>query len=414
MSVGSHNRETAASGGRQTPSRMRFTRQLLAVLFAMSAYACGWASPATLDFDHDKLAPGQVAVAGRIVSNLLLVEGTIGGAGPYYFLVDTGSSVTLVSDRIATAVPGYRTTPTPSPVQVVSAAGGATMLGSTTLPSLELGGATFANVRAAVYDFVDFSNHLGITVDGILGFPLFRDVLLTLDYPRSRAVLSPRFPSRTIPGIAIPFALEDGTRPIVNVALGDKTFMALVDSGSDLPFTLDATGLNPPFKYGPRTGPLIATLSGNAPRQIGRLADNLVLGTCEVREPRVMLTDQLSTIGAEILRNFTVTFDQRRGLVILDPAHAGSVKLPAQRTTGLSFARLPAEWRVLHVFDDVPAATQQIEPGDAIVGIDGEPVVKWNLDRFEARLRTVDAIDFLFRRDGRTYRVKVPVYDLVP
>jgi|GEM_PF-221877 len=414
MSVGSHNRETAASGGRQTPSRMRFTRQLLAVLFAMSAYACGWASPATLDFDHDKLAPGQVAVAGRIVSNLLLVEGTIGGAGPYYFLVDTGSSVTLVSDRIATAVPGYRTTPTPSPVQVVSAAGGATMLGSTTLPSLELGGATFANVRAAVYDFVDFSNHLGITVDGILGFPLFRDVLLTLDYPRSRAVLSPRFPSRTIPGIAIPFALEDGTRPIVNVALGDKTFMALVDSGSDLPFTLDATGLNPPFKSGPRSGPLVATLSGNAPRQIGRLADNLVLGTCEVREPRVMLTDQLSTIGAEILRNFTVTFDQRRGLVILDPAHAGSVKLPAQRTTGLSFARLPAEWRVLHVFDDVPAATQQIEPGDAIVGIDGEPVVKWNLDRFEARLRTVDAIDFLFRRDGRTYRVKVPVYDLVP
>ena len=414
MSGGTHNRETSAPRGRQTPSRMRFTRQLLAVLFATSAYACGWASPATLDFDHDKLAPGQVAVAGRIVSNLLLVEGTIGGAGPYYFLVDTGSSVTLVSDRIATAVPGYRTTPTPSPVQVVSAAGGATMLGSTTLPSLELGGATFANVRAAVYDFVDFSNHLGITVDGFLGFPLFRDVLLTLDYPRSRAVLSPRFPSRTIPGIAIPFALEDGTRPIVNVALGDKTFMALVDSGSDLPFTLDATGLNPPFKSGPRSGPLVATLSGNAPRQIGRLADNLVLGTCEVREPRVMLTDQLSTIGAEILRNFTVTFDQRRGLVILDPAHAGSVKLPAQRTTGLSFARLPAEWRVLHVFDDVPAATQQIEPGDAIVGIDGEPVVKWNLDRFEARLRTVDAIDFLFRRDGRTYRVKVPVYDLVP
>jgi hypothetical protein len=393
---------------------MRFARILIAAAFASLALAPGSAAPATLDFTREKPDAGQVAVPGRIVSNLLLAEGTVGGAGPYYFLVDTGSSVTLVSDRIAAGVPGFRTTPALTPVQVVSAAGGATMLGSTTLPSLELGTATFANVRAAVYDFVDFSNHLGITVDGILGFPLFSDVLLTLDYPRNRVVLSPRFPARTVPGVAIPFALEDGTRPIINVGLGDKTFMALLDSGSSLAFTLDATGLNPPFKSGPRTGPLVATLSGNAPRQIGRLADSLLLGTSEIREPRVMLTDQLSSIGAEILRNFTVTFDQHRGLVILDTERTGPVKLPAQRTTGLSFARLPAEWRVLQVLDDAPEPTQQIEPGDAIVGIEGEPVIKWNLDRFEKHLRTADTVEYLFRRDNRTYRVKVPVYDLVP
>lgn len=407
-------RETFAAGRRQTPCRMRLAHVLLAAVFATLALALGHAAPATLDFDREKLDPGQVAVPGRIVSNLLLIEGSVGGAGPYYFLVDTGSSVTLVSDRVAAFVPGFRTTPALTPVQIVSAAGGATMLGSTTLPSLELASARFANVRAAVYDFVDFSNHLGITVDGILGFPLFRDVLLTLDYPRSRAVLSPRFPARAVPGIAIPFALEDSTRPIVNVALGDKTFMALVDSGSDLPFTLDATGLNPPFKSGPRTGPLVATLSGNAPRQIGRLADDLLLGTCQIREPRVMLTDQLSTVGAEILRNFTVTFDQHRGLVILDSQRLAAVKLSSQRTTGLSFARLPAEWRVLQILDDAPATTQQIEPGDAIIGIDGEPITKWNLDRFEKHLRSADTVEYLFRRDGRSYLVKVPVYDLVP
>ena len=409
-----HTRETFASGHRLNRNRMRLARFLLAGLLGLLALPPASAAPAVLDFDHEKLDPSQVAVPGLVASNLLLVEGTVGGAGPYYFLVDTGSSVTLVSDRIAATVPGYRTTPALNPMQVVSAAGGATLLGSTTLPSLELGKANFANVRAAVYDFVDFSNHLGITVDGILGFPLFRDVLLTLDYPRNRAVLTPRFPARAVPGIAIPFALEEGSRPIINVALGDKTFMALVDSGSDMPFTLDTTGLNPPFKSGPRPGPLVATLSGNAPRQIGRLADTLCLGTCEIREPRVMLTDQLSTIGAEILRHFTVAFDQRRGLVILEPERNAPVKLPSQRTTGLSFARLPAEWRVLQVLDDAPDATQQIEPGDAIIGIDGEPIVKWNLDRFEKQLRSSDTVEYLFRRDGRSYLVKVPVYDLIP
>lgn len=392
---------------------MRPARAFLAVLAALSPL---WLAAAStlIRFDREPLAPEHVVVPGRIVSNLLLVEGTVAGAGPYYFLIDTGSSITLVSDRIATAGPAVRTTPALVPVQVVSAAGGATMLGSTTLPSLELGSTRFANVRAVVYDFVDFSNHLGITVDGIIGFPVFRDLLLTLDYPRHRIVLSPRFPARAIAGTALPFALEDGTRPIVNVELGDKVFMALLDSGSDLAFTLDATGLNPRFKAGPRTGPVVTTLSGNAPRQIGRLADPLLLGGCEVREPRVMLTDQLSTVGAEILRHFTLTFDQHRSQVILAPHRDGTVKLPAQRTTGLSFARLPAEWRVLQVLADAPAATQQIEPGDAIVGINGEPIVKWNLDRFDQHLRSADTVDYLFRRDNRSYLVRVPVYDLVP
>ncbi len=392
---------------------MRFARPFLVALAALCP-ALLMAASALVRFDREPLAPEHAVVPGRIVSNLLLVEGTVGGAGPYYFLIDTGSSVTLVSDRIATAVPDQRTTPALVPVQVVSAAGGATMLGSTTLPSLELGTSRFANVRAVVYDFVDFSNHLGITVDGIIGFPVFHELLLTLAYPRSRIVLSPRFPARAIAGTALPFALEDGTRPIVNVELGDKTFMALLDSGSDLAFTLDATGLNPPFKAGPRTGPVVTTLSGNAPRQIGRLADSLLLGHCEVREPRVMLTDQLSTIGAEILRHFTLTFDQHRSQVIVSTERESAVKLPSQRTTGLSFARLPAEWRVLQVLDDAPAPTRQIEPGDAIVGINGEPVVKWNLDRFEKHLRSADTVDYLFRRDNHSYLVRVPVYDLVP
>lgn len=405
--------ETSAARRGRYPGRMCLPRSLLAaglLLFSLS----GCASPATLRFDQDRLEPGQIAVPGRLVSNLLFVEGTIGGRGPFRFLVDTGSSVTLVSDRVAADLPGFQAATGLAPVQVVSAAGGATLLGSTTLPTLQLGTANFANIRAAVYDFVDFSNHLGLTVDGILGFPVFRDVLLTLDYPRERVVLSPRFPARTVPGTAIPFAIEDGTRPIVNVELGDNSFMALLDSGSDQPFTLNPVGLNASFKSGPRTGPIVATLSGDAPRQIGRLTAPLRLGVSEIREPRVMLTDQLSTVGGEILRHFTITFDQRRGLVMLAPAHDGALKLPAQRTTGLSFARLPAAWRVLQVLDDAPAGTHQINPGDTIIGIDGEPVVRWNLDRFEKRLREADSVDLLFRRDNRSYLLKVPVYDLVP
>ena len=401
-----------AAGGRKFRC-MRLPRFVLAAGFAAFALI-GCTTPPVVRFDAARIAPGQVAVPGQLVSNLLLIEGTVAGAGPYRFLIDTGASVTLVSDRVATRLPDFQVARGTAPVQVVSAAGGATLLGSTTLPTLELGAARFAGIRAAVYDFADFSNHLGVTVDGILGFPIFRDVLLTLDYPRERVVITPRFPARTIPGTAVPFAIEDGTRPLVNVELGNDTFMALLDSGSDLAFTLNPAGLNPPFKSGPRAGPIVSTLSGSTPGQIGRLATNLRIGTCEIREPRVTLTEQLSTIGGEILKYYTVTFDQHRGLAIFSTGQDVPVCLPAQRSVGLSFSRLPAEWRVIYVFEDAPPPTRQIEPGDVVVKIAGEPVSRWNLVRFETALRREQNLALTLRRGTQTFDAKVPVFDLVP
>jgi hypothetical protein len=380
------------------------------------AYGIGGArgEQATLRFDRGKLAPDQVAVPAKIISNLLFVEAGVGGASPYLFLVDTGSTVTLVSDRIAATIQGFGNSPPAQAVQVISAAGGSTMLGSVQLPSLEFGPVVIPDVRAAVYDFVDFSNHVGTTVDGIIGFSVFRDLLLTLDYPRSRIVLSSLVPARGLAGVVLPFVQVGGIRPIVNIELGDQLMPALLDSGSDLPFTLDATACRPSFKHGPRTGPLVATLSGNAPRPIGRLSTDLALAGTTIREPRVMLTSKVSTIGSEILRHFTLTFDQHRSLVVVVPEHDTTIKLPAERTTGLSFARLPAEWRVLQVLDDAPASTRLIRAGDAIVGIDGEPIVRWNLDRYQKHLQRAENVEYLFLRDKKNYQVRAPVYELIP
>lgn len=358
--------------------------------------------------------PGEVVLPARIVSNLFFVQGSIGGSGPFWFLVDTGSSATLVSDRVATLLDDVRMERGMAPVEVISAAGGATLLGSTSIPSLEFGAARFTGLKAAVYDLADLSNHLGLTVDGIIGFPVFNDWLLTLDYPSSVARLTPRFPARAVPGSAVPFAVENGTRPIVNVLLGGQPLTVLVDSGSDLALTLNPAGLDPKFKYGPRRGPIVSTLSGNVPQEIGRLSELLQIGSAEIREPRVMLTDQQSSLGGAILRQFSITFDQKRGLAVFTPAAKNPIRIPSLRSTGLSFIRLTSQWRVIHVLEDAPVATKQIRPGDTLLSIDGELVQLWNLERYEQYLRARKSLTMKLRRGEKTFEVRVPVFDLVP
>ncbi len=71
----------------------------------------------------------------------------------------------------------------------------------------------------------------GVKIDGILGFPLFRNAVLTLDYPNERIVLRSKIPDDGIPGEAILFDNADKT-PLIPVRLGDREFAALIDSGS--------------------------------------------------------------------------------------------------------------------------------------------------------------------------------------
>ena len=54
-----------------------------------------------------------------------------------------------------------------------------------------IGEAYFDDVPAVVYDFSEFSAHVGLKIDGIIGFPLFRDTLLTLDYPAAQLEIAP-------------------------------------------------------------------------------------------------------------------------------------------------------------------------------------------------------------------------------
>jgi len=243
---------------------------------------------------HTSLESARTVLPATLVSNFLVIETPVDKHTSYHFIVDTGSSVTLVTPDVAKHF-GGRPPASQTTMRVRGANGEVKVLNPVVLKRLQLGGARFEGVQALTHDLSDFSNHLGVQIDGVLGFPLFRQTLLTLDYLHSQIIITPYGVPTAQPGVTIPFNNEQNT-PLIPIQLGSESLVALVDSGSDAPLSLNTVGLHPTFRYGPKPGVLIATLSGDRLGMTGRLAQPLTIGayepTCESKpnaRPKVVI-----------------------------------------------------------------------------------------------------------------------------
>jgi hypothetical protein len=355
-----------------------------------------------------------VILSAQTLGNYLLLETKWDRHGPYRFLIDTGSSVTLVTPTLAQRYPGREPfSPAATRVRVTGADGTVKELPRGSLRRIELGEARFDDVEVLVYDCAPLSAHLGVKIDGVLGFPLFRETVLTLDYPGSRVILQAASDRPLLPGSTVPF--DDSRKtPVIPVKIGDRSVVALIDSGSDAVFSLNPVGVEPRFASGPLEGGTVGTLGGERTRRVGRLAETLAIGAHVFREPVVDLSDELSAIGGGLLRHFTVSFDQQRDRVTFFRDGRAPIPTPAPRSAGVSFGKTPAYWRISGVVPRSPAEAAGIQAGDLVTRINGEPVAKWDLRRYELLVATATDIAFSFLQGTVETEKRVGVFDLVP
>jgi len=356
-----------------------------------------------------------VTLPAQMLGNTLVIEAKWDHYGPYHFLIDTGSSVTLVTPELAARYAAADAPPPEAPqVRVRSSDGSSTVLPAAMLTRIELGSAKFTTVPVLVYDCTTLSEQFGVKIDGVLGFPFFRNTLLTLDYPKGRVVLRRQtLAPLNLPGSMIPFNNADKT-PLISVRLGDRTFSVLIDSGSDETFSLNPFGLAPKFAFGPTEGPTVGTLTGDRPEQIGRLSETLYIGDYAVPRPVVEITEELSALGGGVLKYFTVTFDQEHDRVTFFRDATDPIAVPGRRSTGLSFGKTPAYWRVVGVVPGSPADAADVETGDLVTRINGEAVARWTTRRYEQLLANAESITVTFLNGTRETDKRLRVVDLVP
>jgi hypothetical protein len=364
--------------------------------------------------------PGRTTFSAPLVSlpivltaNTPIIEIPRSKSGPWRFLVDTGSSVTLVSPEFA-AHAGRRGATPEAGVSVRSASGEVITLPAVTLRRLDLGDVRFESVPAVVYDFDALSDHFGERIDGVLGFPLFRETVLTLDYPQSMLHLTPAGSSGGLmPGARLRFDPANRV-PLVPMEVAGQPVNALVDTGSDGGLQLNPAGLALRFVHPPVAGAKVATLTGDRQQRLGRIEDPARWGTHVFSQPIVDLNDSLSSLGGGLLRHFVATFDQSRGELTLFRDPGTSLATPAMRSGGLSFRRTPAYWRVSHVIAGSPAARAGIQEGDLVIRIEGEPVANWTLRRYDAVSARVSALQLTFLHGLQERTERVEFFTLVP
>lgn len=318
------------------------------------------------------------------LSNLVIVQGSIGDSRPLWILLDTGAGRTAVDAPLVDSL-GLRVT---GQGWAQGAAGRAPMrvLGDV---HVRLGGADLPLATAVSLPFADLEPALGKDVDAVVGQELFARYVVQIDYGAGilrlydpAAFVAPAAPS-------VPLEVVRGEAFVrVRVTVDGRTMDARLqlDTGSGGALTLDA-----PFvrAHGLAAGP---GLSGGAAWgvggrsvQVNRFVERLTIGDVAVDAPVATLSldtagvladgEGEGLLGGEVLSRFTVTLDYGRGRMYLRPnARLGE---PFRRAlAGMGIFALPPDFRTFrlaYVDEGSAAAAAGLRAGDLVQAVDGRP-----------------------------------------
>ena len=237
----------------------------------------------------------------------------VNGKGPFRFIVDTGTG----GDAIITSeLASQLGLPQVGEARLSDPTGqGGQNAPIRKIDTLRVAGIDFYSVRA-----VEHALPVGDgATQGMLGFTLFRDFLLTLDYVNGRMILAEGELTPDGEKSVLPFRMPDGV-PIARLKIGGRDVEAQIDSGG--------AGLSLPERLIPQlrlsAAPTLfangESLSTRFQIKVARLADDVRLGDITLDQPWVEVNPAfpLANFGSCPLQHFVVTFDQEKKLVRLD------------------------------------------------------------------------------------------------
>ena len=328
--------------------RMPGKASLLILLFPLLTTSASGAAPPT--------ANSELALPSETCRGLFIVPLTFGeGEGTTLnLLFDTGSSWTFVD-----------------PGAIRRALGHDLQAGKVLFRDARIGRHQVGPLRAYVYPMETLSLALGREIDGILGFPAFRDVLLTLDYPAEEIrVSSGRLPP---PDGREIFRAVGSKRPHLKVDVGGRRVKVLLDSGSTGRFSVRPSD-RLTWSVEPRPVKASVLFANVTVDEGGRLGDALQVGPLSFEAPIASLARGERVAGWHVLHHFVLTFDQKNKRIRMQPSGTAPIRMASLVGSGLAFHPRPEGMEILKVFPGTSAEEAGLREGDLITAIDGIPV----------------------------------------
>lgn len=262
-----------------------------------------------------------VVVPFTYAGHLPVVEVMVDGEGPYRFALDTGASgLARADDDLVTAL----SLPSRGRVRARGAAGTTHAMELVGIGEIRVGDAVFRGITAASRDYGTLFPPEVPAIDGFLGFQLFADCVVSIDFVEQTLTLS-----------TVPLPAADGetvldllsTRPpTVAIGVNGTPVEAVLDSGMRADLRLPDAMAAGNLAAEPVAAGTAGGLGGQFEIREAPLAGALRLGAFEIDAPTAMLDGrgEQVLIGYGILRDFRLTFDQRQGRMKLERRSPGS------------------------------------------------------------------------------------------
>jgi len=317
-----------------------------------------------------------------LVDGRILVDVRLNGHGPFRMIFDSGASAVAsreVADQLALPLsPSHPESGTGNqPLQVTN----------TTIHTVTLGSAHIADVACDVMTMSDMPPVFGnVKIDGILGRPIFDRFVVQVNYDQHVLMLfEPPLYRPVSADVPLPFTRVRDV-PLVTASLDGHAGLFGVDLGARSSILLngwfaDDDHLESLFEGAPEIV-LGWGLGGPIRGKLGR-AREFNLGDIQVESPLVRLSTQRSgllsrkdtagLIGADILRQFTLTFDPVRRVVFFRRSNAFGARTEFDKS-GMWIIQNDAGFKVIDVVAGGAAERAGIRIDDAIITVNGKNV----------------------------------------
>jgi predicted aspartyl protease len=248
----------------------------------------------------------------------------INGKGPYRFIIDTGTGAeAFVSPELADELQLPK-----APEAVVlndPSKQGGQRVPVVVLPTIRLAGVDFTSVRAIRHAVTGEAG----TCQGMLGFTLFRNYLLTLDFPNRLVKLAEGALTPDGEKAVLPFRMQDGV-PIASLSVNGQEVEAQLDSGGGGLTLPEALAAHQKWDVPPVVFATGQTLTTRFDIKAARLYGYVKVGKYTFDHPVVEIHPAfpLVNFGSPPMQSFSITFDQKHLLVRLN-AKEDHLKLTA-------------------------------------------------------------------------------------
>lgn len=349
-----------------------------------------------------------------------VVEAFVNGNGPYRFLIDTGAPGVLVRSELVEEM--KLTTPSEfagAGVQIRVAGPGGKGIPATLhqMKSMKLGDSELIELKT-----IATKMPMPRRIAGVIGMGVFRDCLLTFDYPASKVTLArgklPPVNGRDILDFTQP--RQRGSHPVISVEVCGQPVDFTLDTGSTgwFMFTTEVAA-HCSFAYGPVDGPKGRTIDQELDTRVARLDGELKFGRYVVRNPHGVVHREAhdsSLIGSRILEKFAITIDQENLRIRFARTDSSPMTPSAFRVAGFNLQDEDAGFVVWGLMPGSSAEKEGLKDGDIVVEIQGKPASELYGTTSWDKLLEGDQFGIQFRPAGTTDTrdITVSVWELVP